>query len=399
MKRFLLILLLASAARASTLPGFHVQVLQGTTGFLTALVVDSRGTIYYSIKSGDVLRIGPDEKASGKAVVVAHVATEANGNCGLIGLALRDDHTAIIHYTTPAITYDIVSAIDLNTGAESEIHRFVCDKDVAERGVSTEHHGGNLAVAPDGSIFLAIGDYGEGGLAQDPAWNGGKLWHILPDGSAVQFALGFRNPFDLAWDAAAQRIIITDNGDAVDDEIDVVAEGDDCGWPLTAGNRPPVTGMRPPVYTFPVVVAPTGLAPLSGRNPILRRGYLLGSFVAKALFYVPDVYASPVPDPVAVIQNESDPIIDVAEGPDGSIYFASGFVIYKLVVPASGDCNGDSVVDAADISALSKELSGGPHATTAAHASWGCDVNGDGMIDARDLAALAGMVRGRAVRR
>ena len=399
MKRFLLILLLASTARATTLPGFHVQVLQGTTGFLTALVVDSRGTIYYSIKSGDVLRIGPAERASGKATVVAHVATEANGNCGLIGLALRDDNTAIVHYTTPAITYDIVSAIDLTTGAESQIHRFVCDKDVAERGVSTEHHGGNLTVAPDGSIFLAIGDYGVGTLAQDPAWNAGKLWRILPDGSAVHFARGFRNPFDLAWDAATRRVVITDNGDAVDDEIDVVVEGDDCGWPLTAGNRPAVAGMRPPVYTFPVVVAPTGLAALSGRNPILRRGYLLGSFVAKALFYVPDIYANPLPDPVAVIQNESDPIIDVAEGPDGSIYFASGFVIYKLVVPASGDCNGDGVVDAADISTLSKELSGGPHATTSAHASWGCDVNGDGVIDARDLAALAGMVRVRAVRR
>jgi hypothetical protein len=398
MKRFLLILLLAPTASASTLAGFHVQVLQGTPGFLTSLAVDSRGTIYYSVKSGDVLRIGPAEKASGKAAVVAHVATEANGNCGLIGLALRDDNTAIVHYTTPALTYDIVSAIDLTTGAESEIHRFVCDKDLAERGVSSEHHGGNLAVAPDGSIFLAIGDYGVGLLAQDPAWNAGKLWHILPDGSAVQFALGFRNPFDLAWDAATQRVIITDNGDAADDEIDVVAAGDDCGWPFTAGNEPAVAGMRPPVYTFPIVVAPTGLTPLSGRNPILRRGYLLGSYVAKALFYVPDVYASPVPDPVAVIQNESDPIIDVAEGPDGSVYFASGFVIYKLVVPSPGDCNGDSVVDAADIFALSKELSGGPHATTAAHASWGCDVNGDGMIDARDLAALAGMVRGRAVR-
>jgi hypothetical protein len=399
MKRFLLILMLTVAADAATLPGFRVQVVQGSAGFITSLAADSRGTIYYSIKSGDILRIGAPEIASGKATVVAHVPTEANGNCGLIGLALRDDSTAIVHYTTPALTYDIVSAIDLMSGAESEIHRFVCDKDVAERGASSEHHGGNLAIAPDGSVFLAIGDYGVGLLAPDPAWNGGKLWRILPDGSVVQFAKGLRNPFDLAWDAATHRVILTDNGDVVDDEIDVVAEGDDCGWPYTAGNRPPVAGTRPPVYAFPIVVAPTGLAPLSGRNPMLRRGYLLGSFVARALYYVPDVYASPVPDPIAVVQGESDPIIDVAEGPDGSIYFASGFVIYKLIVPSPGDCNGDGVVNAADLSTLSKELSFGSHATTSAHASWGCDANGDGMIDARDLTVVAGMVRGRAVRR
>src|SRR4029077_5778103 len=213
----------ASAAQASTLPGFHVQFLHSVQGFVTSLAVHPHGALYYSVKSGDVVRFGTGGMPD---TVVAHVTTLADGNSGLIGLALRDDNTAIVHYTTPEITYDVVSSVDLTTGVESEIHRFVCDKDVPSRGVSSEHHGGNLTIAPDGSIFLAIGDYGEGWLAADPAWNGGKVWRILPDGSVVQFALGFRNPFDLAWDAATQRIILSDNGDVADDEIDVVAEGD-----------------------------------------------------------------------------------------------------------------------------------------------------------------------------
>jgi hypothetical protein len=396
MKRLLLILMLASAASASTLPGFRVQLLHGVPGFITSLAVDSKGTIYYSIKSGDIVRY-PD-------TVVAHLPTVGEGNSGLIGLALRDDDTAIVHYTRPNQTYDVVSAVDLRTGLESEIHRFACDKDMPERGSSTEHHGGNLALGSDGSIFLAIGDYGVGLLAPDPVWNGGKVWRILPDGSAVQFARGVRNPFDLTWDDARQRVILTDNGDVNDDEIDVVSEGDDCGWPFTAGGKPPVAGTRAPVYVFPAVIAPTGLAPLSGRNPILHSGFLLGSYVAQALYYIPDVYAQPMPDPVAVIQKETDPIIDVTEGPDGSIYFATGFGIYKLLVPQRGDCNGDGAVDSADVTALGKVLASGPRPMTTAQnapvrASWGCDANGDGMIDSRDLTTLAGMVRGRAVRR
>src|SRR4051812_39040141 len=315
MKRLLLIFLLATAADASTLPGFHVQLVQGTVGFITALAVDSQGTLYFSTKGGDIIRAGVPN------VVVAHLPTVGDGNSGLIGLALRDDNTAIVHYTTPRQTYDVVSAVDLTTGKETEIHRFATDRDFPERGASTEHHGGNLTVAADGSIFLAIGDYGVGIVATEPDWNGGKVWRILPDGSTVQFARGFRNPFDLAWDAAAQRVILTDNGDIVDDEIDVVAQGDDCGWPYTAGSEPPVAGTRAPVYVFPAVIAPTGLAPLSGRNPILHRGYLLGSYVSKALSYVPDVFAQPVPDPVAVIQGETDPIIDVVEAPNGDVYF------------------------------------------------------------------------------
>jgi glucose/arabinose dehydrogenase len=394
MKRLLLILLLCCAAEAATLPGFHVQVVQGTAGFITSLAFDSQGNLYYSLKSGDIVRAGV------VPAVVAHLPTVGEGNSGLIGLALRDDHTAIVHYTMPRQTYDVVSAVDLTTGVETEIHRFATDRDYPERGASTEHHGGNLTIAPDGSILLAIGDYGVGIVASELDWNGGKVWRIFPDGTVMQFAHGFRNPFDLAWDAAAQRVVLTDNGDAVDDEINVVAQGDDCGWPYTAGKQPPVAGTRAPAYVFPSVVAPTGLAQLTGRNAILRRGYLIGSYVAKALYYVPDVYARPMPDPVAVTQGETDPIIDVVEAPNGDIYFASGFVIYRLIVPARGDCNGDGVVNAADIAALNKVLAQGPQPMTSAqNASWGCDVNGDGMIDGRDLLAVAALVRGRAVRR
>ena len=115
---------------------------------------------------------------------------------------------------------------------------------------------------------------------------------------------------------------------------------------------------------------------------------------------MPDVYAQPVPDPVAVIQGETDPIIDVVEAPNGDIYFATGFGIYRLIVPMRGDCNGDGVVNSADIATLGKVLAGGPQPMTAAqNASWGCDANGDGMIDGRDLSLVAALVRGRAVRR
>ena len=226
-------------------PGSTCSWCRARPGSSPALAADSQGTLYYSVKSGDIIRAGV------VPAIVAHLPTVGEGNSGLIGLALRDDNTAIVHYTTPRQTYDVVSAVDLVTGAETEIHRFATDRDFPERGASTEHHGGNLTLAPDGSIFLAIGDYGVGIVASELDWNGGKVWRILPDGTVVQFAHGFRNPFDLAWDAAAQRVIVTDNGDAVDDEIDVVAQGDDCGWPYTAGKRPEVAGARTPAYVFP----------------------------------------------------------------------------------------------------------------------------------------------------
>jgi len=54
-----------------------------------------------------------------------HVDTVANGDSGLLGMALRDDHTAAVHYTTPAVTADVVSLETLRLGLRSDtVERF-----------------------------------------------------------------------------------------------------------------------------------------------------------------------------------------------------------------------------------------------------------------------------------
>jgi glucose/arabinose dehydrogenase len=306
----------------------------------------------------------------------------------------------VLHYTTPGQIADVLSAVDLTTGAETILHTFVCDIEFPARGSPSEHHGGNPIVGSDGSIFVGIGDYGGGLIASLPEWNGGKIFRLDPSGAVTQFARGFRNPFDMSWDAANQRLIATDNGAAVDDEINIVHQGDYCGWPFTMGNGLAIDGAVAPIYVFPTIVAPTGIIAVSGRNTMLQHGYLLAAFVTKALYYILDIDSRPLPDPIVLIRGETGPIIDVAEAPNGDVYFATGNAVYQLIVPMRGDCDGNGKVDAADLDALRHELDGGPHAMTSARASWGCDVNGDGLIDTKDLTALSSMIglRIRAVR-
>jgi glucose/arabinose dehydrogenase len=398
---FLLLFLLGSfPARATVLPGFAVKFLGATSGFATSIAVDSEGTIYYTTTTGDIFRF-----VDGQSALVAHVDTIADGDSGLLGMALRDDHIAAVHYTTPHITADVVSLIDLDTGAETILHSFVCDVEVPERGAASEHHGGNPTVGSDGSVFVGIGDYNNGFLAPDLKWNAGKIFRVRPDGSAELFARGFRNPFDMAWDAARERLIATDNGVSADDEINIVTAGNYYGWPETMGGKPPVDGAVPPVYTFPIVVAPTGLVALSGRNPILRHGYLSGSFVTSAIYFIPDIDARPIPAPIALAEGETKFVIDVAEGPNGEIVFVAANGIYRLTVPMRGDCNGDAAINYADYELLRTLVAGGPRPMTAAstgggQATWGCDVNGDGTIDAEDAIMLLGRfhLRARAVR-
>lgn len=381
---------LLAALLFATLPGFTVEKLGTANGFVTSIVADSRGDIYYTTTSGLVARF-PSNK------IVARVRTEASGNSGLLGMALRDDRTAIVHYTRPRQTHDVIAAIDLKTGTETLVHEFVCNAFDPEFGVSSEHHGGNPIVTEDGSIFVAIGDGYSASSAPQIDWNLGKIFRIHPDGRVEQYARGVRNPFDIAWDAKSQRLIVPDNGDKANDEINIVTPGADLGWPFS------MPGYLAPVYTFPNTVAPTGFVRLSDGDRLLSGGYLLAAFVPRALYYINDVDR---PKPIAVIDGVTEPIVDVTEAADGTVYFAAGKSIYRLHVPKRGDCDGDGLVGWDDVPALLAEAGdGGDHPSIAAQdgavrASWGCDVDGDGLIRANDVTLLKAWLtpRNRTVR-
>jgi glucose/arabinose dehydrogenase len=412
--------LFATSAHAATLPGFRVETLVRADGFVSSVTSDSQGTIYFTTTSGWIYRIDGSATEGAQATPIASLPTHAGGNGGLLGLALLDDDTAVVHYTTwndaggdmEKVLDDVVSSVDLADGAETVLHTFVCDVEHRANGASSEHHGGNLTVAPDGSVFVGIGEYGVHAIAQQPEWNGGKIWRIAPDGSASQWSRGMRNPYDLAWDPDLGRIVVADNGEDGGDEIHIVDEGDNCGWPATYGNHPPMVGAVEPAYVFGETVAPTGVVRLDGANSLLRRGYLVGAFVTRAIYYFPSMNA-PVEEPVAVVDGFDEFVIDVTQTANGDIVFATagqgGTAIHRLHVPLRGDCNGDGLTDSHDVLPLIREIQDGSpqrHPMVDAQGgtyagSWGCDANADGLIDSTDLEALTSLLQGRrrAVRR
>lgn len=405
----LLVLFAAGSVRAATLPGFRVETLARADGFVSSVVVDSQGTIYFSTTNGWIHRVD----CTG-ATKVASLPTRSGGNGGLLGMALLDDHTAAVHYTTwnngqgemARVLDDVISKVDLRTGLETVLRSFACDIENRDRGASSEHHGGNLTVAPDGSIFVGIGEYGDYIIAQRPEWNAGKIWRIDPQGNATQWARGMRNPYDLAWDPDRNAIVASDNGPVGGDEIHVISEGENCGWPHTWGRHPPLAGAVAPVYVFQETVAPTGLHRLGGANPMLRQGFLTAAFVTRGLYY----FTPELTEAFPVVEGFDEFMMDVTEGPDGTIYLATAMgatsSIQKLHVPRRGDCNGDGLANRSDFISLSEEIDDGDRhdairAQEGAHVgSWGCDVNADGVIDNADLPALRRIVmpRRRSVR-
>lgn len=118
-----------------------------------------------------------------------------------------------------------------------------------------DHWGGHIMFGPDGCLYIALGD---GGLRDDPyslaqnPWvlhgkilridvNGrsGTLPYAIPEDNPFTkaqtvrpevFALGFRNPWGLSFDARSGQLWLADVGQDLWEEINRVESGANYGW-------------------------------------------------------------------------------------------------------------------------------------------------------------------------
>ncbi len=100
------------------------------------------------------------------------------------------------------------------------------------------HNGGAMAVAPDGTVYLVVGDTGRYGLLQNNAEG-----ELFPDTSVIMpvepegpyYAIGIRNSFGMAFDPVTGRMWITENGNDDYDEVNLVEPGFNSGWNQAMG--------------------------------------------------------------------------------------------------------------------------------------------------------------------
>jgi glucose/arabinose dehydrogenase len=216
------------------------------------------------------------------------------------------------------------------------------------------HFGSRMVEAPDGTIFLTIGDRGTEPLAQDPARHEGSVVRLTRQGAAAGdgfgpgalpelYSKGHRNPQGAALDASG-RLWVVEHGAQGGDEVNLIAAGRNYGWPVIAygrdygggkiGTGTAAPGLEQPVMYWDPSIAPSGLMIYSGglfpewRGDIFT-GSLKFDFISRL-------------DPEANFAEErlqapeTGRVRDVRQGPDGAIWFLSvteGAVF--RIVPAS----------------------------------------------------------------
>jgi glucose/arabinose dehydrogenase len=177
------------------------------------------------------------------------------------------------------------------------------------------HDGGRLRFGPDGTLYASTGDAGQTGLAPDPNSLNGKVLRVNTNqGGANVFSRGHRNPEGLCF-APDGRFLSTEHGPTGNDEVNVLSEGFNGGWPGTAGN-----GIR----NYTPSVAPAGCAVYNADLiPQWRGSMLFGTLRGEGLRRLTFTADGSVAGEEVLYEERYGRIRDVAVGPDGAVYFTT----------------------------------------------------------------------------
>lgn len=212
---------------------------------------------------------------------------------------------------------------------------------------SGAHFGSRLVFAPDGRLFVTLGErYSRKDDAQRLDNHLGKIVRIEPDGSVPAdnpfvgqpgarpeiWSWGHRNVQGAAINPADGTLWATEHGPQGGDELNHVMRGRNHGWPVITYGRNYGTGTKigegteradvvaPVRYWVPVSIAPSGLAFLSSnRYPGWQGSLLLGALRGEVLWRL-TLDGERVKSEQRLLDGLNERIRDVRQGPDGWIY-------------------------------------------------------------------------------
>ena len=251
------------------------------------------------------------------------------GEGGLLGLAITEDEKTVFAYYTAASDNRIVSMSwdGGNLGAPKVILRGI------PKGF--RHNGGRMVIGPDNYLYVGTGESGDGSLSQDKDSLGGKILKLRLDGRPAPgnpfdnevYSYGHRNVQGLAFDDDG-RLWASEFGQQAWDELNLIREGANYGWPRVEGSGK-VEGMTNPKVVWRTRDAsPSGLAYWQG-------GLWMAGLRGERLWEIP-LDGTKTRDPVAHFRGDYGRLRTVAVAHDGN-----SLLLSNSNTDGRGDPSGD----------------------------------------------------------
>ena len=203
------------------------------------------------------------------------------------------------------------------------------------------HAGCRIRFGPDGKLYITTGDATKRDLAQRLDSLAGKTLRLNDDGTVPQdnpfagqkdarpeiWSVGHRNAQGLDFQPGSNLMFQTEHGPSNfdgppgGDEVNIVEKGKNYGWPTIHHNQTRA-GLEAPLIEYTPACAPaSGMFYSGSAFPRFNGNYFLGCLRGERLIRV-------VLDGRRVVSQEDlikdyGRIRDVAEGPDGFLYFST----------------------------------------------------------------------------
>ncbi len=343
------ILLIASPLSAQTLEGPNGPIpvstmatgLEGPWSF--GFLPD--GSVLITEKAGRLWRVQDDKRS--QVGGVGPVAVVGQG--GLLDVLVPRDFAQTRQlYFTHAVAQGAgagtaLATAQLPAGADT-LTDWRMIYQIAEGSRGGQHFGSRLVEAPDGTIFMTVGERGDRTAAQDLARENGSVLRLTRAGTPAPgnpfegttgartaiWSYGHRNPQGAALDATGQ-LYVSEHGARGGDEVNRISAGANYGWPVISYGRhysgarigvgTSKPGMEQPEFYWDPSIAPSGLMIYSGSLwPEWKGDFFVGSL---KFGFISRLSGDPMREAQRLEGPETERLRDIREGPDGAIWFLS----------------------------------------------------------------------------
>jgi glucose/arabinose dehydrogenase len=267
---------------------------------------------------------------------------EPSGESGLMGLTLHPQF-AQNHLLYVAYAYR-------GDGKRDRVVRYretglaLLDRQVIIEDIPAAqfHAGCRLRFGPDGKLYITTGDATDRQLAQRLDSLAGKILRLNDDGTVPPdnpfvnqqgarpeiWSYGNRNSQGIDWQPGTNVMFETEHGPSGfdgpggGDEVNIIEKGKNYGWPVIHHTQTR-DGMESPLLEYTPAVAPaSGMFYRGSAIPEFRGNFFFGCLRGTCIIRVV-LDGSRVVSQERLLEGSYGRIRDVAEGPDGAIYFSA----------------------------------------------------------------------------
>lgn len=295
-----------------TLPALQSEIAFPNLTFTSPVFITHSGDgtdRLFVVQQGGQILVFPNDPAAASAQTFLDITTlpvtrfVSGGELGLLGLAFDPNFAANgFFYVNYTITNPNSNAATFPY--RTRISRFTVSAGSADRADAVSetvllefdqpfdnHNGGMIAFGPDGKLYIATGDGGDGNDPMNNAQNLGVLlgkilrintdpnnrvpadnpFGSTPGAMGEIWAYGMRNPFRMSFDRATGRLWVGDVGQSAREEVDIIEKGGNYGWRIYEGNRSNIN--------------PANLPPTDFKAPVLDYDRSVGTTVIGGYVY------------------------------------------------------------------------------------------------------------------